>query len=72
MDVAIERQAQAILESAELRHFFDPGRFLRAFNEIELALADGSTGRIDRLVERPDGWWVIDYKSGAPAIGPAR
>ncbi|MBK6975393.1 MAG: UvrD-helicase domain-containing protein [Sterolibacteriaceae bacterium] len=69
-DAVIARQAQAILESAELRQFFDPAQFLRAFNEIELALADGSTGRIDRLVECPDGWWVIDYKSGAPASAP--
>ena len=67
---AIERQAQAILASAELQDFFDPGRYLRAFNEIEILLADGSTGRIDRLVERADGWWILDYKSGSPGTAP--
>lgn len=63
---AIQAQARAILESADLQQFFDPARYLRAFNEVELVLADGSTGRIDRLVECPLGWWVLDYKSGSP------
>ncbi|MBK8337322.1 MAG: UvrD-helicase domain-containing protein [Sterolibacteriaceae bacterium] len=69
-DEAIERQVQAILAAAELQPFFDPARYLRAFNEVELTLADGNCGRIDRLVECPDGWWVLDYKTGAPDSAP--
>jgi ATP-dependent helicase/nuclease subunit A len=69
-DAVIERQVGAILAAADLQPFFDPARYLRALNEVELTLADGSCGRIDRLVEGPDGWWVLDYKSGAPDSAP--
>lgn len=64
-DASIERQVQAILSAPHLQDFFDPARYCRAWNEIDVVLADGSSGRIDRLVERDDGWWVLDYKSGA-------
>ena len=64
-DASIERQVQAILAAPHLQDFFDPARYCRAWNEIDVVLADGSSGRIDRLVERDDGWWVLDYKSGA-------
>ena len=65
-DASIERQVQAILAAPHLQDFFDPARYRRAWNEIDVVLADGSSGRIDRLVERDDGWWVLDYKSGTP------
>jgi ATP-dependent exoDNAse (exonuclease V) beta subunit len=55
-----------MLEAPELRRFFDPAQYLRALNEVEFALPDGSVGRIDRLVETAEGWWVLDYKSGRP------
>ncbi len=58
--------ARAILEASRLKALFDPACYLRAFNEVEFALPDGSVGRIDRLVEMPDGFWVLDYKSGRP------
>ena len=49
-----------------MRAFFYPSSHLRALNEAEFALPDGSVGRIDRLVELPESWWVLDYKSGRP------
>ncbi|MBI4988081.1 MAG: UvrD-helicase domain-containing protein [Rhodocyclales bacterium] len=58
--------ARAILDAPRLRVFFDPACHQRAFNEAEFALPDGSVGRIDRLVEMADGYWVLDYKSGRP------
>jgi len=58
-------EACAILEAGALKPFFDPARHLRALNEAEFVLADGRIGRIDRLVEFEDAWWVLDYKSGA-------
>ncbi|HMM54946.1 MAG TPA: UvrD-helicase domain-containing protein [Candidatus Desulfobacillus sp.] len=58
--------ARAILEAPRLRGFFDPAAHVRALNEAEFALADGTVGRIDRLVELADGFWVLDYKSGRP------
>ncbi len=58
--------ARAILDAPALRAFFDPARHLRARNEVEFVLADGSVGRIDRLVEFQEDCWVLDYKSGRP------
>jgi ATP-dependent helicase/nuclease subunit A len=58
--------ARSILEAPRLKVLFDPACYLRALNEVEFALPDGSVGRIDRLVEMPDGYWVLDYKSGRP------
>lgn len=58
--------AQAILAAPQLKPFFDPSVYLRAMNEVEFVLADGSVGRIDRLVELAEGFWVLDYKSGRP------
>jgi ATP-dependent helicase/nuclease subunit A len=63
---ALRAAARAILEAPRLKAFFDPSGYLRAFNEIAFALPDGSVGRIDRLVEMPDGLWILDYKSGRP------
>ncbi|MBV6476365.1 MAG: ATP-dependent helicase/nuclease subunit A [Rhodocyclaceae bacterium] len=63
---AFQAAARAILEAPRLRAFFDPSSHLRALNEAEFALPDGSVGRIDRLVELPESWWVLDYKSGRP------
>ncbi len=61
---AFRNAARAILDAPQLQAFFDPARYLRALNEAEFALPDGSVGRIDRLVELTDGFWVLDYKSG--------
>lgn len=63
---AFRAAARAILEAPRLQAFFDPARYLRARNEAEFVLADGSVGRIDRLVETAGAVWVLDYKSGRP------
>ena len=59
--------ARAVLDAPQLKAFFDPACHLRAINEAEFVLADGNVGRIDRLVEMSDSYWVLDYKSGRPA-----
>jgi ATP-dependent helicase/nuclease subunit A len=64
---AFRAAARVILDAPRLKPFFDPAVYRRALNEVEFALPDGSVGRIDRLVEMPDGFWVLDYKSGRPA-----
>ena len=60
----LKRAALGIIGAPGLRPFFDPARYLRALNEAEFVLPDGSVGRIDRLVETEDCLWVLDYKSG--------
>jgi ATP-dependent helicase/nuclease subunit A len=64
--------AEAILQSADCRPFFDPARLRWAGNEVAIN-ATGDDRRIDRLVQLDDGtWWVLDYKLGAtPEREPA-
>ena len=54
-----------LLSAPALRVFFDPARYRRAWNEVELADRDGRLLRIDRLVELDDALWVLDYKSSS-------
>ncbi len=56
--------AKALLKQPVLEQFFNPSRYLRAQNEMELLLADGSLRRIDRMVEFGHEIWVLDYKTG--------
>ncbi len=50
-----------------LQRFFDPARYHRAENEVELLSSAGDRMRMDRLVELGAGddseVWVLDYKS---------
>lgn len=66
-DEAAHRRAMPIvrrlLAAPALQPFFDPAQYRRAWNEIELADDQGRLLRIDRLVERDDALWVLDYKS---------
>ena len=48
-----------------LRPFFDPARYRRAWNELELTDGEGRLLRIDRLVDLGDALWVLDYKSSS-------
>jgi ATP-dependent helicase/nuclease subunit A len=57
----IAQQARTILTTRELERFFDPGQYLRAFNEFEVAV-DGQMQRFDRLVRFADEIWILDYK----------
>ncbi len=47
-----------------LRRYFDERLYLRAFNELSVALANGEVRRLDRVVEFPAEAWVLDYKTG--------
>jgi ATP-dependent helicase/nuclease subunit A len=60
-----ERAAQALLALPELSRFFDPGRYLRARNELAFVDCNGQMQRIDRLVEFAHETWVLDYKTGS-------
>jgi len=62
--------ARAIIAAPHLQRFFDAGQFIRALNEVEFALPEGSVGRIDRMVESADEIWVLDYKSATRETAP--
>jgi ATP-dependent helicase/nuclease subunit A len=52
--------AQRVRAAPALERFFRSGT--QAENELELIDEDGSTLRIDRLVDLEDGCWVLDFK----------
>ncbi|MCL2829583.1 MAG: UvrD-helicase domain-containing protein [Betaproteobacteria bacterium] len=56
--------AERLLAAPHLARFFNPEQYRRAWNEAELCDENGALRRIDRLVEREEGFWVLDYKSG--------
>jgi ATP-dependent helicase/nuclease subunit A len=60
----IEETALRIYAIAELAPAFDPGQYLRAFNELEFLDTAGRVARIDRLVEFDSEIWLLDYKTG--------
>jgi ATP-dependent helicase/nuclease subunit A len=64
--------AEQLLAAPALQRFFDPSKFHRAWNELDISAHDGTSRRIDRLVEfrntgkagdADDALWVLDYKS---------
>ena len=57
--------AERLLALPAAQDFFDPARYRRAWNEVEVGDGLGSVLRIDRLVECEDGLFVLDYKSSA-------
>ena len=60
--------AQALMGTPRLAGFFDPARFLRAYNEMAILDEEGALQRLDRVVEFDDEIWVIDYKTGADSL----
>jgi ATP-dependent helicase/nuclease subunit A len=57
---------RATLAAPELARFFDPARYLRAWNEM--AYSEGERGgSIDRLVDDGETLWVLDYKTAERA-----
>ena len=60
-------QAQRVVSAPGLARFFEPGRHLRAANEVAYCARSGDIFRIDRLIEFENEVWVLDYKTGARA-----
>jgi ATP-dependent helicase/nuclease subunit A len=59
-----EAAARALLAQPHLARFFDPAKYLRAYNEWTLLDGSGRLQRLDRVVEFDDAVWLIDYKTG--------
>ena len=57
--------AERLLALPAAQAYFDPARYRRAWNEVEIGDGEGGVLRLDRLVERDDGYYVLDYKSSA-------
>ena len=61
------KSARSIIDEPSLSRFFNPDKYLRAFNEMPYVSTDGELRRIDRVVEFSDEIWVLDYKTGDAA-----
>lgn len=57
------QQARSILGQPQLQRFFDPICYRRAWNELSYLRQNGSSYRIDRVVEFDDELWILDYKT---------
>ncbi|HET9113317.1 MAG TPA: UvrD-helicase domain-containing protein [Burkholderiales bacterium] len=55
---------RSIVAQDHLQRFFDPVSYLRAHNELVYLRNNGSTYRIDRVVEFEREVWLLDYKTG--------
>ncbi len=63
---------EQILSAAALRPFFAPDHYLNAYKELVFFRQDGSSGRIDRVVEFDRELWVLDFKTDTQDDLPAR
>jgi ATP-dependent helicase/nuclease subunit A len=62
----LRNQAQAVLEASELKRYLSSGEWITAWNELDIATAEGKGYRIDRLVEFDDHLAILDYKLNIP------
>jgi len=64
----IEAAARALIEQPALAPWFDPAHYRAAHNELKLLDGAGRTHRLDRVVERDEALWLIDYKTGEDSL----
>lgn len=57
----VQVAVQRVLQAPALAAFFSP-QALRIETELDIMSAEGSLQRIDRLVELPECYWLLDYK----------
>ena len=57
------QHARHIIGQPHLQRFFDPAHYRRAHNELGYLRHNGSSHRIDRVVEFATEVWVLDYKT---------
>lgn len=67
-DIAKEaiRISRHIVESNQLAQFFNPKKYIQAWNELEILDEKGRLFRIDRLVEFESELVILDYKLSIP------
>jgi len=61
--------AQSILSQPHLLNYFDPSKYLNAWNELDLIDENSNLFKVDRLVELQEKLVILDYKLNIPAHG---
>ena len=62
-------RTKTVLEAPELKRYLTSGKWLQAWNELDIASEDGKSYRMDRLVEFDDHLAILDYKLTIPEVG---
>ncbi|NQW70128.1 MAG: DNA helicase UvrD, partial [Betaproteobacteria bacterium] len=62
-------RAKTVLATSELKPYIALGEWVAAWNELDIATAEGKGYRIDRLVEFDDHLAILDYKLSIPQKG---
>ena len=62
-------RAKTVLATSELKPYLALGEWVAAWNELDIATAEGKGYRIDRLVEFDDHLAILDYKLSIPQKG---
>ena len=63
----LQSYVQLVMNAPELKPYLTSGGWLQAWNELDIADAEGKSFRLDRLVELGDHLAIIDYKLTIPS-----
>jgi len=65
----VQAHVQTVLDADELKPYLTEGKWLQAWNELDIVSEEGKSYRMDRLVEFDDHLAILDYKLSIPEAG---
>jgi len=65
----LQAHVQTVLDANELKPYLTEGKWLQAWNELDIVSEEGKSYRMDRLVEFDDHLAILDYKLSIPEAG---
>jgi ATP-dependent helicase/nuclease subunit A len=65
----LQAHIQTVLDANELKPYLTEGKWLQAWNELDIVSEEGKSYRMDRLVEFDDHLAILDYKLSIPEAG---
>jgi ATP-dependent helicase/nuclease subunit A len=65
----LQGHVQTVLNTRELKPYLTQGKWLQAWNELDIVSEAGKSYRMDRLVEFDDHLAILDYKLSIPQAG---
>ncbi|QWD92375.1 UvrD-helicase domain-containing protein [Polynucleobacter asymbioticus] len=64
----LQGHVQTVLNTKELKPYLTEGKWLQAWNELDIVSEAGKSYRMDRLVEFDDHLAILDYKLSIPEV----
>ncbi|MBT8593509.1 UvrD-helicase domain-containing protein [Polynucleobacter paneuropaeus] len=65
----LQAHIKTVLNTNELKPYLTEGKWLQAWNELDIVSEEGKSYRMDRLVEFEDHFAILDYKLSIPEAG---